>query len=176
MDNLDVFKKNSLSLWLKDNISSEIPKLEKDANCDICVVGAGITGITTAYRLNELGYKVVLIDKDTPIHLTSGNTTVKFTFQHDLIYSEIIKKYSLEKAKLYYESQLDGLNLVRTLVKRHNISCDFKEASSIIYGENERKFNEILDEKDSYEKLNIPHELIYDLPFNINVDSCRIEF
>ncbi|OLS02226.1 FAD-dependent oxidoreductase [Tissierella creatinophila] len=167
MDNFDIFKNKSLSLWLKDSISSNISKLEKNIICDICIIGAGITGISTAYMLNELGYKVVLIDKDTPIHLTSGNTTAKFTFQHDLIYSEILKNYGLEKARLYYESQLDGLNLVRTLVQRHNISCDFKETSSIIYGENEKEFNEILDEKSSYEKLGIPHELIHDLPFNI---------
>lgn len=168
MDKLDIFKEKNLSLWLKDGISSKIPKLEKDMNCDVCIVGAGITGITIAYMLNELGYKVVLIDKGLPFHLTSGNTTAKFTFQHGLIYSEIFKKYNLEKAKLYYESQLDGLNLVRTLIERHTISCDFKETSSIIYEEDEKEFNKILDEKGLYEKLGIPHELIHDLPFNIN--------
>lgn len=167
MDTLNIFKNKNLSLWLKDSISSTLSKLEKDIDCDICIVGAGISGITTAYMLNELGYKVVLIDKDIPVHLTSGNTTAKFTFQHGLIYSEILKKYGLEKAKLYYESQLDGLNLVRTLIKRHNISCDFKEASSIIYGEDEKDFKKILIEKSLYEKLVIPHELTDYLPFNI---------
>lgn len=167
MDNLKVFKKEKLSLWLKDGIKTQIPKLEADIDCDVCIVGAGITGIMTAYRLNELGYKVVLIDKDKPAHLTSGNTTAKFTFQHDLIYSEIIKSYNLEKSKLYYESQLDGLIFVRNLIKRHNISCDFKETSSIIYAEDEFQFQELLDEKFAYEKIGIPHEVIYDLPYNV---------
>lgn len=168
MDNLNVFKEEKLSLWLKNGISTRISKLDLDVSCDVCIIGGGITGIMTAYRLNELGYKVTLIDKDKPAHLTSGNTTAKFTFQHDLIYSDIIKNYDLEKAKLYYESQLDGLIFVRNLIKRHNIQCDFKETSSIIYGENQERFEEILDEKYAYEKLGIPHEIIYDLPYDIS--------
>lgn len=168
MDNLSIFEKEKLSLWLKDGLSTEISKLEEDLNCDVTIVGSGITGILTAYRLNELGYKVVLIDKYEPVHLSTGNTTAKFTFQHDLIYSEIIKNYDLEKAKLYYESQLDGLIFIRNLIKRHNISCDFKDTSSIIYAENQEKFKEILEEKSAYEKIGIPHEVIYDLPFNLD--------
>ncbi len=167
MDNLTIFEKQSLSLWLKDGISSNIPTLEEDLNCDVCIIGAGITGITTAYRLYESGLKVVLIDKQEPINLASGNTTAKFTFQHDLIYSEILKNYDLNKAKLYYESQLEGLNFVRSLIDKHNISCDFKETSSIIYAESEKQFDELLEEKSAYEQLNIPHEIIYDLPLNL---------
>ena len=45
-------------------------KLEVDIDCDVCIIGAGITGIMTAYRLSESGLKVVIIDKDTPLHLT----------------------------------------------------------------------------------------------------------
>lgn len=167
MDKLDIFKKESLSLWLKDGIRSNIIKLDKDIDCDVCIVGAGITGIMTAYTLNEAGYKVVLIDKDEPVNLTSGNTTAKFTFQHDLIYSKIIKEYDLDRAKLYYQSQVEGLDFVRSLIEKHKIACDFKETSSIVYAENEKDFGEILKEKSAYEKLDIPHELIYDLPLDL---------
>ncbi len=167
MDDLDIFEKESLSLWLKDGIATNIPELEEDIDCDVCVVGAGITGITTAYRLHESGLKVVLIDKQEPINLASGNTTAKFTFQHYLIYSEILKKYDLERAELYYQSQVEGLNYVRSLIDKHNISCDFKETSSIIYAENEKEFDELLEEKSAYEQLNIPHEIINEIPLNI---------
>lgn len=167
MENLSVFEKPSLSLWLKDGLSSTIPALAQDMDCEVCVVGAGITGIMTAYQLHEAGLKVVLVDKQEPVHLASGNTTAKFTFQHDLIYSDIIKNYDLNTAKLYYESQVEGLNLVRSLINKHNIACDFKETSAVIYAENEKKFEELLEEKSAYEQLHIPHEIIYDLPLNL---------
>lgn len=85
-----LLEQRSLSLWLKDGISTNMPKLESDIECDVCIVGAGITGIMTAYRLSESGLKVVMIDKEVPLHLSSGNTTAKFTFQHHLIYKEIL--------------------------------------------------------------------------------------
>lgn len=167
MNDLNIFKKKSLSLWLKDGLSNNLQKLAENIDCDVCVVGAGITGISTAYRLYQSGLKVVVIDKQEPIHLASGNTTAKFTFQHGLIYNHIIKNYDLDKAKSYYQSQQEGLSFVRSLIDKHNISCDFKETSSIIYAENEEKFEDILEEKSAYERLNIPHEIIYDLPLNI---------
>lgn len=171
MDNLSIFKEQSLSLWLKDGLITQIPKLHKDIQCDVCVVGAGITGITTAYRLNESGLKVVLIDKQEPINLASGNTTAKFTFQHSLIYYKIMENYDLEKAKLYYEAQVEGLNYVRSLVEKHKISCDFKETSAIVYAEDKEGLDEILKEKSAYEKLDIPHEIIHDLPLNIKGEA-----
>lgn len=168
MDTPDIFEKKSLSLWLKDGLSSQIPQLEDDIACDVCVVGAGITGITTAYCLQQSGLKTVLIDKAEPINLASGNTTAKFTFQHSLIYSEILKKYGLNQAKLYYEAQLEGLDFVRSLIAKHQIACDFKETSAVVYTqEQDEKYDEILAEKSAYDKLNIPHELIYDLPFGL---------
>ncbi len=167
MNNQTIFEKKSLSLWLKDGILSDIPKLEEDIECDVCVVGAGITGILAAYRLNESGLKVALIDKQEPINLSSGNTTAKFTFQHHLFYGEMLKKHGLNKARLYYEAQLEGLNFVRELIEKHNISCDFKETSSIVYADNEDHFKEILEEKSAYEQLHIPHEIIRDLPLDL---------
>ncbi len=97
MQHAKVFEQESLSLWLKDGIATSLPTLKEDVECDICIVGAGITGVTTAYQLNKMGLKVVLIDKAEPVHLTTGNTTAKFTFQHSLIYQDLCwhEAYSL---------------------------------------------------------------------------------
>ncbi|NLA54648.1 MAG: FAD-binding oxidoreductase, partial [Clostridiales bacterium] len=167
MDGSSIFEKKNVSLWLKDGITSKLPTLEQDIDCDVCIVGAGITGITTAYSLHEAGFKVVLIDKQEPLHLATGNTSAKFTYQHDLIYSELIKHHDLDKARLYYEAQVEGLAYVRALIDKHSIRCDFKETSAIVYAETEEQFNELLEEKAAYEKLDIPHELIYEIPLNI---------
>ncbi len=167
MDDPGIFNQKSLSLWLKDGLSGSIPELTQDIACDVCIVGAGITGITTAYRLHEAGLKAVLIDKQEPVHLASGNTTAKFTFQHDLIYSRIIKNDGLDKAKLYYQAQMDGLNYVRSLIERYGIPCDFKETSSVIYAKTQKQLDDLLVEKSAYEQLNIPHEIIGDIPMGI---------
>lgn len=167
MEKQNVSNMKNLSLWLKDGLKSNIPVLNEDLQCDVCIIGAGITGIAVGYRLNEAGYKVVLIDKQEPLNLATGNTTAKFTFQHSLIYSDIIENYGEDKAKLYYQSQLKGMAYVRSLIEKHNIQCDFKETSAIVYAVTEEDREDLLKEKDAYKQLNIPHEIVTDLPFNI---------
>lgn len=159
MNPSNIFEKESLSLWLKDGVSNDLPTLEKDLDCDVCIVGAGITGITTAYKLHEAGLNVVLIDKAEPINLTSGNTTAKFTFQHSLIYHKLLEKHGVENTRLYYEAQVEALNFVRSLIVEHDIPCDFREASAIVYATNKEDFEDIKKEQSAYEELNIPYEL-----------------
>lgn len=168
MSNKSIFEKEKLSLWLKDGISQKFPSLKSNESCDVCIVGAGITGITTAYILSELNFDVILIDRDTPMNLTTGNTTAKFTFQHDIIYSKIIENYGLEEALLYYEAQTQGFQFVKKIVNDYNIPCDFKNTYAMLYAENEDQFKEIKEEYEAYNKLNIPCELVYDLPYGIS--------
>lgn len=167
MSNKSVLKKEKLSLWLKDGIFESFPSLKSNISCDICIVGAGLTGINLAYILSGLNFDVVLIDSGKPMNLTSGNTTAKFTFQHDLIYSNIIENHGLEEAQIYYEAQVKGMEFVRNIVSEYNIDCDFKNTYSMIYAENEEQFEEIEKEYDAYNQLNIPCELIGNMPYGI---------
>jgi glycine/D-amino acid oxidase-like deaminating enzyme/nitrite reductase/ring-hydroxylating ferredoxin subunit len=168
MSNKTIFEKEKLSLWLKDDILNEFPSVKSDVSTQICIIGAGITGITTAYILSQLGTPVVLIDSGIPINLTTGNTTAKFTFQHGIIYSKIIEKYGLDQALLYYESQVEAMQYVKKLIVDYNIQCDFNNTYSMIYGETKKEFDEIKEEYEAYKKLNIPCELVYDLPYGIS--------
>lgn len=53
MQHAKVFEQESLSLWLNDGITTNLPTLKENLECDVCIVGAGITGVTTAYQLNK---------------------------------------------------------------------------------------------------------------------------
>ena len=166
LNNKDIFEKEQLSLWLKDGLKSSYPKLEEDESCDVCVIGAGITGITTAYLLSK-DHNVILLDRHAPLHMTTGNTTAKVTFQHGLNYQQLIASYGENKAKLYYQAQVEGMELVKKLIKEHNIDCDFKEAPAMVYAETEEKYEEILKEAAAYDKLKIPYQLLTVLPYGL---------
>lgn len=56
-------KKNYI--WTEATLNNmKYKELEGNITADICVIGAGITGITTAYLLSKQGFKVVLLEKD----------------------------------------------------------------------------------------------------------------
>lgn len=168
MENIDVFEKEKLSLWLKDGIVNNFSTLSRDQTCDVLIVGAGITGITTAYMLSNLGMDIIIIDKDLPLNLTTGNTTAKFTFQHGVNYSKIIDSQGLENAKLYYEAQLEAMNFVENLIAENNIQCDFNKTYAMVYAETKSSFKEIKEEYKAYKKLDIPCELVEDIPYGLN--------
>lgn len=53
------------SMWLETTIGNlKFDGLQKNINADVCIIGAGITGITTAYLLSKQGLKVALLEKD----------------------------------------------------------------------------------------------------------------
>src|SRR5690606_9216000 len=102
-------------LWLDTQNTHSFPEVSRDEECDVLVVGGGITGITTAYLLSKENVNVVLVEAHRFLNLTTGNTTAKVTFQHDLIYRHILDKYNLNTAKLYYQAQLEGMSFIEKM-------------------------------------------------------------
>ncbi len=53
------------SYWIESikGKKKEFPSLEQDENTDVCIIGGGLTGISTAYYLSKAGLKVVLLEK-----------------------------------------------------------------------------------------------------------------
>lgn len=68
------------SYWIDSEKEKEGYKtLGKDIETDICIIGGGITGITTAYYLNQYKIRNVILEKDRICQKTSGHSTAKIT-------------------------------------------------------------------------------------------------
>src|SRR5690606_641417 len=102
------------------------PSLNESLEVDVIVVGAGITGITTAYLLANEGLKVAVIEADKVLNGTTGHTTAKITAQHDLIYDEFIQNMGRTTARLYYDANMEALAFIKKTVEEHQIDCDFR--------------------------------------------------
>ena len=90
------------SLWIettKDEL--KLKPLEKDEETEVCVIGAGVFGLTTAYYLTLAGKKVTVLEKGEIGEKVSGNTTGKITSQHGLFYDHLISDYGEEYARNY---------------------------------------------------------------------------
>ncbi|MDD9267357.1 FAD-dependent oxidoreductase [Paenibacillus sp. GCM10023248] len=152
------------SLWLSTAHIDSYPKLDKDLQVDVTVVGAGITGMTTAYLLATKGLKVALLDAGRIYHGTTGHTTAKITAQHNLVYDEFISHFGMENARLYYEANHEALQWVKQLVAEHHIACQLKEEDAYIYTGSESGVKKIMDECSAYDKLGIPGGLAEHVP------------
>ena len=150
------------------NTSVDLPRFEQlkhDLKTDVLIIGGGLTGILTAYKLSELGVQFALVEANTICRGVTLNTTAKITSQHALIYSKIYKEYGLEKAQMYYKSNQEALEEFKTRCK--NIDCDFEEKSAYVYSLN--RSDKINDELDVLNKIKAEFEYKnkIDLPLNI---------
>lgn len=136
----------------------------KEKNFDVLIIGAGLTGLNTAYLLKDSGYKIGIIDGTTIGFGVTGYTSAKITVQHDVFYDYLINSFSLEEAKQYLKANEEGLKLIRKIIKENNIQCDFKEQTAYVYATDDTELNEIKKELEAYKKLGIDGFYTKDVP------------
>lgn len=142
------------SLWIettKDEIQTS--SLIKDEKTEICVIGAGLFGLTTAYYLSKYGKKVIVIDKDKIGEKVSGNTTGKITSQHELFYNYLINDYGEEYAKKYLEANEKAIKNIKRIVDEEQIDCDFEIKPAYVFAQKEDEVLDIEKEVNAVNKL-----------------------
>ncbi len=125
------------------NVKSEYPKFKGKEKREAVVIGGGIAGVLTAFKLSEAGKKVTLLEADALFSGTTGKTTAKITYNQGYVYSELYARYGSETAKLYFQSQKEGIKGFLSLIEKYSIDCDLQETASYIFtfGSDERLKN-----------------------------------
>lgn len=158
------------SLWVATTELPTFSRLAEDIETDVAIVGAGITGITTAYLLAKAGKDVVLIEAGQILNGTTGHTTAKVTAQHGLIYHEFLNHFGDEKTRLYYEGNREAIEFIRDIVGGDEEKFGLKLEDAYIYAQTEDKYlSKLEDEIKAYEKLGIPGEWQESLPLPLPV-------
>ena len=137
---MDLEKTNSgetTSCWM--NVDPILPPQgQKDLRCDVCVVGAGIAGLTTAYFLAKEGKSVIVLDMGPIAGGQTGRTTSHLTWAMDDGFSDLIKHHGVEKSALYVQSHREAINLMENIISEELIDCDFERVDGHLFlGPNE---------------------------------------
>jgi glycine/D-amino acid oxidase-like deaminating enzyme/nitrite reductase/ring-hydroxylating ferredoxin subunit len=107
--------------------------LKRNARADVCVVGAGIAGMTTAYLLTRAGKKVVVVD-DGPIGGgETSRTTAHLTWAMDDRYYILEKVHGAEGVRLIAESHMAAVNRIESIAKVEGIDCDFERIDGYLF-------------------------------------------
>jgi len=113
------------SLWTDGVELPPTGALSSSISADVCIVGAGIAGLTTAYLLSREGAKVVLIDDGTLCGGETGRTTAHLANEIDDSYQEIESLHGREGARLDADSHTAAIDLIERIVREERIDCDF---------------------------------------------------
>lgn len=162
------------SLWI-DSVkeASKFESLDKNLEADICIIGAGIFGMTCGYYLSHLGFKVVIIDKNNLAGTTSF-TTGKITSQHDLFYSYLNTSYDTHFAKDYLEVNEKAIKNIQNIINKEHIDCDFEIQDSYVYTTKKEEVDLLEKEQKVLESLDYHAVLTKNvsLPFKVEGALC----
>ena len=143
-----------------------------DKKFDILIIGAGLTGLNTAYALKDSGNKIGIIEATKIGFGTTGYTTAKITVQHDLIYDYLIDSFSLDEARQYLKANQEGINLIKQIIRENNIDCDYKEQSAFVYTTKESETDQLHSELRAYEKLHIDGFYTNEVPLPFEIKGA----
>jgi gamma-glutamylputrescine oxidase len=102
------------------------PPVAGDVTCDVCVVGAGLTGCATALELAERGFKVVLVEGERVGWGASGRSGGQAIFGFGTDMGRIAAQVGPETARRLWDVSVEALDWVRGRVARHGIECDLQ--------------------------------------------------
>jgi len=103
------------------------PPLEGTVECDVCVVGAGIAGCSSALHLAQAGLSVVLLEQHRVSWGASGRSGGQALFGIAAGQAKLERLIGRADARAVWEVSVEALTLMRELIQRYSIDCDFAE-------------------------------------------------
>jgi len=161
-------RKLNRSLWLEP-AETRFPKLTSALDVDVAIVGAGITGVTTAHCLKQAGKSVALIESNGVGYGATGYTTAKLTVGHSLVYHDLIESFGEETARGYARSNQEAIKWIEAIVRDNSIDCDLERADNYVYTEHEKSVRAVEQEVEAARRVGIDAALTTDteLPYPV---------
>ena len=120
------------SLWMDTAEALSFPPLTTDARAHVCVIGAGIAGMTTAYLLTRAGKAVVLIDDGPVGGGESARTTAHISNALDDLYMNLAKLFGDDGARMAAESHTAAIQRIEAIAELEAIDCDFERVDGFL--------------------------------------------
>jgi gamma-glutamylputrescine oxidase len=108
------------------NRSVELTPLDGSRRADVCIVGGGYTGLSSALHLAQRGYDVVLLEARKPGWGASGRNGGQLCSGQRKDQVTLTKMVGAEAARQFWELAEAAKNLAKNLIAEHHIDCDLK--------------------------------------------------
>ncbi|MGH7562796.1 MAG: NAD(P)/FAD-dependent oxidoreductase, partial [Gemmatimonadota bacterium] len=106
--------------------------LREDLRVDVCLVGAGIAGISTAHRLIREGRSVAVLDAGPPGGGETSRTTAHLSSAIDDRFCEIERLHGPEGARICAQSHARAIDTIEQIVLDEGIDCDFERVDGYL--------------------------------------------
>lgn len=127
------------------------PQLTESVTCDVCVVGGGYTGLSSALHLSEMGYDVVLLESARIGFGASGRNGGQLVNSYSRDIDVIERRYGPEAAKMLGGMMFEGGEIIRERIKRYQIDCDYRPGGLFV-AMNHKQLEKLEEQKANWER------------------------
>lgn len=123
----------SESIWMASARTPEFGALERDVQADVVVVGAGISGLSTAYLLGRAGKSVVVLDSGGILSGETERTTAHLASALDDRFVALERLHGARGAQLAAQSHAAAIDEIERIITAEQIECDFARLDGFLF-------------------------------------------
>ncbi|KNC08226.1 gamma-glutamylputrescine oxidoreductase [Pantoea sp. RIT-PI-b] len=131
------------------NAHAPWPELQESVQCDVCIIGGGFTGLSSALFLTEAGYDVVLLEAAKIGFGASGRNGGQVVNSYSRDVDVIEQRYGKQTAQMLGSMMFEGADIIRDRIDRYAIACDYRPGG-IFAALNQRQMGHLRSQQSSW--------------------------
>ena len=127
------------------------PSLKDSYECDLCIIGGGFTGLSTAIEASKKGLKVILLEQNKVAWGASGRNGGQIGPDISNGVESLEKKYGFATVKSLWDISLDAVKLIDQRINEFEIQCD-KKSGNLSAATNQAKIKDFENEINYFQR------------------------
>ncbi len=133
------------------NPHAPYPQLNEAIRCDVCIVGGGFSGLSSALHLTEAGYDVVVLEAARIGWGASGRNGGQVVNSYSRDMDVIEARYGQQTAAMLGSMMFEGAEIIRQRIERYAIACDYRPGA-VAAALTSRQFNELTKKMNHWQR------------------------
>ncbi|RYZ97778.1 MAG: FAD-binding oxidoreductase, partial [Proteobacteria bacterium] len=125
---MELNREEHQSIWQTEELPF-LPALASHQTADVCVIGAGIAGLTSAYELLKAGKSVVVLERGPLGMNETARTSAHLSNALDEQYYNLQRSHGKEGARLAADSHSKAIDEIERIVREEKIECEFRRVN-----------------------------------------------
>jgi glycine/D-amino acid oxidase-like deaminating enzyme len=151
--------------WRLHEVALRREALPGDDACEVCIIGAGISGLSTAYQLASRGRSVLVLEDGAIGSGMTGRTTAHLTDVIDDRFHRILRLHGEQRARLAAQSQTAAIDAIEATVRGESIDCQFERVPGYLFEPAGGDGSELAREREAAERLGLAVEQVSRAPW-----------
>lgn len=137
------------------------PPLQQNIECDVLIIGGGMSGMSAAAALMGKGLRVVLIERNIVGGSTSGRSAGFMTPDSELELCQLVRRFGIEGAQEIWGIPTKGIGLVKKYINDFKIPCDYRNQDSLFLGIGKKGFDIVKEEEQGRIEVGFSNQKVY---------------